>query len=119
MENVEIAAICDIDESILNDRLALVEKAKGKKPAGYTDLSGIDCPTPGVCTAVGYGPRAILGTADGGSTWTPQGPATAVLRGVSCASPSTCVAVGQTEIGRGAIFRTTNGGHTWQRQPVG
>src|SRR5437763_5849075 len=38
MANVEIAAICDIDESVLNARLSDVEKAKGKRPAGYTDL---------------------------------------------------------------------------------
>src|SRR5437016_259594 len=38
MANVEIAAICDIDESVLNARVSDVEKAKGKKPAGYTDL---------------------------------------------------------------------------------
>src|SRR5437879_569868 len=33
MTNVEIAAICDIDESILNARVAEVEKATGKRPA--------------------------------------------------------------------------------------
>jgi predicted dehydrogenase len=38
MQNVEIAAICDVDESILNDRIGIVEKASGKKPAAYTDL---------------------------------------------------------------------------------
>ena len=38
MPNVEIAAICDIDESVLNARLGELEKAKGKRPAGYTDL---------------------------------------------------------------------------------
>jgi len=38
MTNVEIAALCDIDESRLNVRLAEVEKAKGKRPVGYTDL---------------------------------------------------------------------------------
>src|SRR5438094_8183155 len=38
MPNVEIAAICDIDESILNARLGEIEKAKGKRPAGHTDL---------------------------------------------------------------------------------
>jgi len=38
MKNVEIAALCDIDDSILNRRLAEVEKAKGKKPAAYKDL---------------------------------------------------------------------------------
>ncbi len=38
MDNVEIAAICDIDESVLNARLADVEKLGKKRPAGYTDL---------------------------------------------------------------------------------
>jgi len=38
MPNVEIAAMCDIDESVLNAQLGAVEKAKGKRPAGYTDL---------------------------------------------------------------------------------
>jgi predicted dehydrogenase len=38
MPNVEIAAVCDIDESVLNARLGDIEKAKGKRPAGYTDL---------------------------------------------------------------------------------
>src|SRR5258708_17723005 len=38
MKNVEIAAICDIDESILTDRLGMVEKATGKKPAGYWEI---------------------------------------------------------------------------------
>jgi len=38
MANVEIAAICDVDESVLNGALAAVEKAKGKRPAAFTDL---------------------------------------------------------------------------------
>jgi len=38
MDNVEIAAICDIDESVLNARLADVEKLGKKRPVGYTDL---------------------------------------------------------------------------------
>jgi len=38
MANVEIAAICDIDESVLNARLADVEKLGKKRPAAYTDL---------------------------------------------------------------------------------
>jgi predicted dehydrogenase len=37
MPNVEIAAVCDIDESVLNQRLGEIEKAKGKRPASYTD----------------------------------------------------------------------------------
>src|SRR5450756_65953 len=38
MANVEIAAICDVDESVLNAQVAAVEKAKGKRPAAFTDL---------------------------------------------------------------------------------
>ena len=38
MANVEIAALCDIDESVLNAQLAAIEKAKGKRPAAYTDI---------------------------------------------------------------------------------
>ncbi len=38
MTNVEIAALCDIDEAVLNTQVAAVEKAKGKRPAAYTDL---------------------------------------------------------------------------------
>src|SRR5712691_4929931 len=38
MENVEIAAICDVDESVLNARLAELEKAGKKRPAAYTDF---------------------------------------------------------------------------------
>ena len=38
MQNVEIAAICDIDESVLSARLADVEKMGRKRPASYTDL---------------------------------------------------------------------------------
>src|SRR5438552_3722853 len=38
MPNVEIAAICDIDESMMNARLGEIEKAKGKRPAGFTDV---------------------------------------------------------------------------------
>jgi predicted dehydrogenase len=38
MQNVEIVAICDIDESVLNSRLGDVEKMGRKRPAGYTDL---------------------------------------------------------------------------------
>ncbi len=38
MPNVEIAALVDIDESILDRRLGEVEKATGKKPARYVDI---------------------------------------------------------------------------------
>src|SRR3989442_11562038 len=35
--NVELAALCDIDEGVVNGRLNQVEKSKGKRPIGYTD----------------------------------------------------------------------------------
>ncbi len=38
MPNVQIAAICDVDESILEKRLQDAEKLTGKRPAGFTDL---------------------------------------------------------------------------------
>ncbi len=38
MDNVEIAAVCDIDESILNARLDEIEKKGKKRPAAYTDI---------------------------------------------------------------------------------
>ncbi|MGD0620623.1 MAG: Gfo/Idh/MocA family oxidoreductase, partial [Bryobacteraceae bacterium] len=38
IHGVEIVALCDIDESILNERVGMVESATGKKPAAYTDF---------------------------------------------------------------------------------
>jgi predicted dehydrogenase len=38
MKNVEIAAVCDIDESVLNKRLGEIEAKSGKRPASYIDI---------------------------------------------------------------------------------
>ena len=38
MPNVQIAAVCDIDESVLNARLDEIEKLGQKRPTGYTDF---------------------------------------------------------------------------------
>src|SRR5260370_18960595 len=38
MQNVEIAAICDIDESVLNARVEEIEKSGKKRPQSFTDL---------------------------------------------------------------------------------
>src|SRR6266550_5068394 len=38
MPNVEIAAICDVDETVLEQRLRDTEKLTNKRPAGFTDL---------------------------------------------------------------------------------
>ena len=36
--NVELAALCDVDENVLNKRLDQFEKANAKKPVGFTDV---------------------------------------------------------------------------------
>ena len=41
MPNVEIAALCDIDENVLNQRLADVEKLGKKRPAAFTDFRNL------------------------------------------------------------------------------
>lgn len=38
MPKVEIAAVCDVDESILARRTEEIEKASGRRPAGFTDF---------------------------------------------------------------------------------
>jgi len=38
MPNVEIAAICDVDESVLAERLRDAEQLTKKRPAGFTDV---------------------------------------------------------------------------------
>jgi len=36
--NTECAAICDVDENVLNHRIADAEKIQGKKPVGFKDF---------------------------------------------------------------------------------
>src|SRR5437762_1069054 len=38
MPNVEIAAVCDVDESVLSKRLGEIENSGKKRPAGFTDI---------------------------------------------------------------------------------
>jgi len=38
MQDVEVAAICDVDESFLKQRCGEIEKATGKKPKEYVDV---------------------------------------------------------------------------------
>jgi hypothetical protein len=76
-------------------------------PAGAAAsfLSGVSCPSPASCTAVGYsttrnGYGLTLAERWSGTSWaiqpspTPQAAAAVQLTGVSCASPSSCTAVG-------------------------
>ena len=38
MANVEVAAICDVDDSVLKQRCGEIEKSTGKKPKEYVDI---------------------------------------------------------------------------------
>jgi photosystem II stability/assembly factor-like uncharacterized protein len=85
------------------------------------DLLGVSCPSKGVCEAVGDGDVGVLGTTNGGITWTPQTlpPSVESLASVDCRSLAVCEAVGQTADEAGAAVGTTDGGATWvlQRMP--
>jgi len=88
-------------------------------PAGFTDLAGVACPTALVCEAVGQGPTAVIGTTDGGVTWTTQPiPGSMFIVGVSCPRPQRCEAVGQDSNGDFAAFGTVDAGQTWTQQSI-
>ena len=89
----------------------------GAVPSGTTGLSAVACPTASDCfatgsTAVGIG---IIGTKDGGSSWTAlttfQGKN---LTGIACPNSTNCWTTGQTLLG--PIMNTTDGGSTWSVQ---
>ena len=88
-------------------------------PGGYTTAEAVDCPSADVCEAGTLGRTGMLGSTDGGRTWHGQGPSISFVRGMSCPTRSTCVAVGETRFGGASIHRTTDGGATWVRQPIG
>ncbi|HXY44274.1 MAG TPA: hypothetical protein VEH29_08805 [Acidimicrobiales bacterium] len=93
---------------------------------------GISCPTASDCyivgTGGGVGPHptppesgVIIGTEDGGQTWTttvePQSVAVELFS-ISCESPMSCVAVGDTAgPAPGVALSTTDGGATWLSSP--
>ncbi len=58
-----------------------------------------------------YGPGKVAKTTDGGRTWTvlPDLSSVGFMRGIDCKDPNTCWVAGQY----GTIFRTTNGGASW------
>lgn len=90
---------------------------------GLLLLSGIACPSPSTCLAVGAtdensapGHDAVLETTDAGRRWlrlavpSPAGPGG--LLGISCPVRTRCWAIGY-----GAVLATKNGGRTWFDQP--
>ena len=92
-------------------------------PVAVNQPGGLACPSAMTCMAVGTntnGNLVVLGTTDGGSTWTnravPGG--TLALRGISCASATTCEAVGEGQDGKAVLAGTADGGTTWTSQTV-
>ena len=91
-------------------------------------LTGMMCPTAGVCLTVrddGPTQLAILRSTDGGKTWAPSSisgggsGAIAFLVGVSCPTSSTCVAVGaSTRHDKAVVVRTTDSGGSWRTVAV-
>jgi len=89
----------------------------GNAPA----INAISCPDNLHCVAVGvvfnsnrYA-TAVMGTSDGGATWSNQAtsvPTGAPLEGVACVTSSTCWAVGFTSSGS-VIIHTINSGVAW------
>lgn len=79
-------------------------------------LVSIACPAAATCYAAG---STIVGTSDGGRTWTGQIADTSLaLNGIACPSMLVCDAVGLTQGANyhNLILATSNGGRTWSRQ---
>ena len=88
-------------------------------PPGIDDLTSVACTPSGTCEAVGLGSTAIIGSTDGGRTWTPQVvPGSPYLLSVACPGRQTCEAVGQNAHDDVAVYRTIDGGAQWYRQHV-
>lgn len=81
-----------------------------KAPGTFTALS---CPGSLTCYAItdtGPGTVAILGSKDGGATWTRLWHGKQSLEHLACPSTDACYAAGQYA---SALLTTTNGGATW------
>lgn len=101
-------------------------------PAGVAHLFGITCPSASHCYALGYNSfdysdfsstqdTVILGSTDGGETWTRQGvpPGTDALQGIACPSATTCFGVGYNQaLGDASVITTSDAGATWTSQTV-
>jgi photosystem II stability/assembly factor-like uncharacterized protein len=91
-----------------------------RNPPGFTDLTGVACPTAGTCEAVGLGrTHAVAVTTDGGTAWTGQGiPGSVFLEGIACPAAGVCETVGENADDDGVAYGTVDSGHTWVPQPV-
>src|SRR3984957_9151731 len=93
-------------------------------PAPVGELSGVSCVSATTCIAVGGNPdqsaSQIVGSTDGGGTWTEQSApssSTGALLSVSCPTAGACVAVGSSEnFDAPVIDATSNGGTTWTNE---
>jgi len=75
-----------------------------------SDIHALACPTARVCDATAA-QGTIVGTTDGGRTWTALlSGATSGVWGLTCSSATTCVAGSERDF---HILRTTDGGRTW------
>lgn len=82
-------------------------------PSVATSLSGISCPGPTTCFAVGYA-GTIVATTSGGSAWTKQIPTiSSDIQRLSCPNASTCYAAALD-----TILVTHDGGATWGSHAV-
>jgi photosystem II stability/assembly factor-like uncharacterized protein len=74
-------------------------------------FSGVSCPSPGTCFAVGEGPGIVAST--NGTTWTQKYPGLGG-QAISCPSTTICYAVGAN-----SILGTITGGASWAPQSLG
>jgi photosystem II stability/assembly factor-like uncharacterized protein len=99
-----------------------VWKAQHITGGSTPQLSGVSCPTPTDCLAVGSNGASVPGsgvavaTTDGGKTWSPVAAPTALtVMGVTCLTVSNCVAL----VSDGTLVwsaTSANFGQTWQQQ---
>ena len=98
-----------------------LQRTPNRAGSAGSGLSGVSCPSPSVCAAVGSGPGGVLVERLSRSAWsiqrTPRTKATkgGGLSGVSCVSRRACTAVGSTP--RGALVERWNGSR-WSVQPT-
>ena len=98
-------------------------KAQHVAGGSTPQLSGISCPTPTECMAVGSngaslpGSGVVVTTTDAGATWSPapSPPSALAVTSVACASPTDCTAI----VSDGTVTwsdHSADFGQTWQQK---